>query len=59
MPSNPDGSAQNKEYLSCYKWMRNPESHTGPATDYWNTYPGAAENYDTHEVTILFWEAKE
>lgn len=44
------------EHLYCYKWERNPEAHTGPAVDYWNHYPGAAEQYDTHEVTILFWD---
>jgi len=30
------------EYLSCFKWERNPDAH-------WNHYPGAAEQYDTHE----------
>ncbi len=45
-----------RETLSCYKWTRNDDSHTEPATDYWNNYPAGAEQYDTHEVTILFWE---
>jgi hypothetical protein len=43
------------EWLSCYKWTREPDAHTGPAVDYWNTYPGAAEEYETHEVTIVYW----
>lgn len=44
------------EYLSCYEWTRNPDAHTGPAVDYWNHYPGAAEEFDTHEVVIVYWE---
>lgn len=43
-------------YLSCWKWVRDPGS-ASPGVDYWgNHYPGAAEQYDTHEVTILFWD---
>jgi len=52
----PDAEGDAKsEYLSCFKWERSPDAHTGPAVDFWNHYPGAAEQYDTHEVTILFW----
>lgn len=33
-----------------------PGRTSGPAVDYWSHYPGAAEQYGTHEVTIVFWE---
>lgn len=44
------------EYLSCYEWTRNPDAHTGPAVDYWSHYPGTAEQFDTYEVAIVYWE---
>lgn len=40
------------EKLSCWRWKRE-----GCADTFWGEhYPGASEQYDTHEVTILFWE---
>lgn len=43
------------ETVHCWEWQRNPES-ASPGKDYWSLYPGFAEEYDTHEVTIVFWK---
>jgi len=40
------------EYLHCWQWTRERASDAG----YWSHYPGIAEQYDWHEVTIVFWE---
>lgn len=41
------------ETLSCWKWSRE-----GCEDTFWGfSYPGAAEQYDTHGVTILSWES--
>jgi len=41
------------EYLYCWQWNRERAS----TTDYCSYYPGIAEQYDWHEVEIVFWTA--
>jgi len=40
------------EIVGCYRWKRE-----GCEDTFWSTYPGASEEYDGHEATIVYWEA--
>jgi len=42
------------ETVGCYRWKRD-----GCEDSFWSLYPGAAEQYDNHEATILFWSVEQ
>jgi len=41
------------EPLCCWEWTREIGGKT--RRTYMNLYPGLAEQYDSHEVRIVFW----
>lgn len=47
----PEQSADDTERVGCYRWKRD-----GCEDTFWSRYPGASEQYESHEATILFWE---
>lgn len=46
-------SSDGIERVGCYRWKREDCKDT-----FWSSYPGASEQYDSQEATILFWDVE-